>query len=311
MSLFGRNDPPPRQHGLGRPMPSRFPYADRPQPAPSVGPSQGVVTRANRVIVFGPTGAIVGVFVYQPGTTPALGNGPIDWMTASTVDPFGNVLPTPGTGTQGASGSGLGWAALSGGSLYLNVSGGTLNLAGQLAAPASGEVQLTGSLQALGDQAATMILLSKNFAGTPIPVIEIGSPLVNCGLTVMGPVNSTLGTPSDPSTITTDTWHQVTVFLNNWTSPNGFYYKLTTNNSLMFAGQLANTAGTAGNSQAFTLTAPYLTANRVEFGIATEAAAPNVSHSIQFDTAGHFQVNTAAGANDHISVSWECPLDVP
>lgn len=45
-----------------------------------------------RVIIV--TGAGDGVFVYAPGTTPALGNPPIAWMGGGLVDPFGNVLPS-------------------------------------------------------------------------------------------------------------------------------------------------------------------------------------------------------------------------
>ena len=54
------------------------------------------VVRAREVIVSGPTGAVVGVFVYAAGTTPGLGNEPVGSMTNQTSDPFGN--PTePGT----------------------------------------------------------------------------------------------------------------------------------------------------------------------------------------------------------------------
>lgn len=45
------------------------------------------------VIVYGPTGTPSGVFVYQPGTTPALGNPPVIAATSSTTDLFGNPLP--------------------------------------------------------------------------------------------------------------------------------------------------------------------------------------------------------------------------
>lgn len=85
--------------GLGKPDPSRFPYAGRPQPAPGVAPSPGIVVRARQVIVFGPSGTPIGFFLYRAGTTPALGNPPVAWITQSNADPFGNVLPTaPGSG---------------------------------------------------------------------------------------------------------------------------------------------------------------------------------------------------------------------
>lgn len=90
--------------GLGAGTPSRFPYEDRPQPAPGLGPSQGQNVRARVVIVTGPTGSVSGVFVYSPGTIPALGNPPIASMTAGTKDPFGNTV-IPQITAYGAGGS--------------------------------------------------------------------------------------------------------------------------------------------------------------------------------------------------------------
>jgi hypothetical protein len=57
------------------------------------GPApQNVVIVGRTVIVFGPVGSVVGVFVYQAGTTPGAGNPPILSMTANTSDPFGNPV---------------------------------------------------------------------------------------------------------------------------------------------------------------------------------------------------------------------------
>jgi hypothetical protein len=73
--------------------------------APAVGVQPGVsrsVVIANAVIVFGPSGAVVGVFVYAAGTTPGLGNPPIFWATNQTADPYGNaVTPTAGVAGTG------------------------------------------------------------------------------------------------------------------------------------------------------------------------------------------------------------------
>ena len=64
--------------------------------------SASQIIRARQVIVSGPGG---GVYVYQAGTVPALGNPPIFWA-GSSPDPFGNVLPATagvaGTGTFAA-----------------------------------------------------------------------------------------------------------------------------------------------------------------------------------------------------------------
>lgn len=64
-------------------------------PGVQPGVSSAIVI-ANYVIVFGPTGTPTGVFVYQPGTKPALGNPPVAWMTAASKDPYGNTLPATG-----------------------------------------------------------------------------------------------------------------------------------------------------------------------------------------------------------------------
>ena len=51
------------------------------------------------IVLSGPSGVVVGVFAYAPGTTPAFGNSPIDWLTESSTDPFGNPV-TPGVGAS-------------------------------------------------------------------------------------------------------------------------------------------------------------------------------------------------------------------
>jgi hypothetical protein len=61
--------------------------------------SNAQILRARLVIV---SGAGDGVFVYAPGTAPALGNPPIAWMGGGLVDPYGNILPS----TTGVAASG-------------------------------------------------------------------------------------------------------------------------------------------------------------------------------------------------------------
>jgi hypothetical protein len=53
---------------------------------------------AQFVIVSGNNG---GVFIYQSGTTPGLGNPPISWESSGLIDPFGNILPSV-AGVQGS-----------------------------------------------------------------------------------------------------------------------------------------------------------------------------------------------------------------
>jgi hypothetical protein len=70
-------------------------------PVPGVTPGQSsAITFADKIVVFGPGN---GVFIYQQGTVPGLGNPPIAWMSSGLVDPFGNVLPS----TTGVAGSGV------------------------------------------------------------------------------------------------------------------------------------------------------------------------------------------------------------
>lgn len=70
---------------------------------PDVSAGSVNIFRGRLVIVFGPTGTVSGIFVYQQGTTPGPGNTPIVSITNSTTDPYGNpVQPTiqiTGTGT--------------------------------------------------------------------------------------------------------------------------------------------------------------------------------------------------------------------
>lgn len=59
---------------------------------PGVQPGVSAVQLANVVLVFGPSGSAVGVFVYAAGTTPGLGNPPVISITEASADPFGNAV---------------------------------------------------------------------------------------------------------------------------------------------------------------------------------------------------------------------------
>lgn len=81
-------------------LPRRRPDQHIPVGWPGMLPAPTTVVIGRTVLVFGPTGSPVGVFIYTPGTTPGAGNPPTDWMSEATADPYGNVLASPGTGTQ-------------------------------------------------------------------------------------------------------------------------------------------------------------------------------------------------------------------
>lgn len=93
-----------------------------------------------------------------------------------------------------------------------------------------------------------------------------GTNLVTLNKTGMGllvPVTANSGTPGSPTNITSDTWHQATVFNNGWTAQGaGFWYRLTNSKELEIIGDLAG--GPAGNSSIITFTGAYV---------------PNLSHN--------------------------------
>jgi hypothetical protein len=106
--------------------------------ATPIGVQAGVsnsIDFARAVVIFGPTGSVLGVYVYAPGTTPAPGNPPIMSMGNSSVDLYGNAIH-PGISSQIPGGN---WVSLfqgqiefQGGSAISGTSGG--NLAFQTAA---------------------------------------------------------------------------------------------------------------------------------------------------------------------------------
>lgn len=59
---------------------------------PGVAAGSSLIIRGRLVIVSGPAGAVVGMFVYAPGTTPGAGNPPVISITESATDPFGNAV---------------------------------------------------------------------------------------------------------------------------------------------------------------------------------------------------------------------------
>jgi hypothetical protein len=119
------------------------------------------------VVVYGPTGAVTGVFVYAPGTTPKLGNPPVAWMTESAKDPYGNAVPDPVIGTQDATGN----ARLNGSAvLVTDTSGGPGAVPGGMSQTPAGVLNLTSGAQALvGDAQATLFVFSKNAGGLGAP----------------------------------------------------------------------------------------------------------------------------------------------
>lgn len=216
--------------GLRRPV-----NAPRGTPVP-VGVQPGVsngVEFARQVIVFGPAGTPVGVFVYAPGTTPGAGNSPVASLTGGTRDPYGNTV-APQLSTQNLLGS-------------VNLNGNTATFTaasnpgggGTIVQIENGLLELSsGTAAASGDTAATLGLISAdaNFEG--FPILVAGGPVIA----------QVSGGP--------ETWHNVT-------PPTGFTgtlrYRMMPDGTVMVQVQLAVAATVAAGALVFgTLTAPYV-----------------------------------------------------
>jgi len=182
--------------GLGGQTPQRPDQAYAGQQGQAVAPGSPNVVRARLVIVFGPTGAVNGVFIYQPGTAPGAGNGPVLSGTEAVKDPFGNTTQ-PGWVSYASPGSGS-WAALINSMLQLMVAGAfapaevNSNVAGQLildsgaatGADSQAAVQVNSSaasglgvrlVQLVSDQVQLNVSASQNI---PVPAVA-GFPLPN------------------------------------------------------------------------------------------------------------------------------------
>lgn len=239
--------------GLGRTTPSRFPYADRPQ-SPGAGPGQSNILRARLVLVTGPSGTISGVFVYRPGTTPGPGNPPASWLTNSPTDPYGNAIPAPGPGSQSPTGA---WAALNNGTLQLSVAGVASTLSGVLSETAAGNLSIGSGLVSVGDGQANLALMSTLASGGTGPVTQVAA----------GAFQSTLGTPSNPTKVTTDVRNLATL-KNGWTGT--LYYWQNPDFTISVAGSINPAAMTS----TICATIPYTPPVAFDFGVAAHTSTP-------------------------------------
>lgn len=128
---------------------------------PGVQPGTTGVDFARVVIVFGPSGAVNGVFIYQAGTKPAAGNGPVLSGTLSAKDFYGNTTQqgwvsyaSPGSGT---------YAALINATLFLKIAG--MFTPGGVSMGPAGQIGLTSGETTSGDSPAGVFALSKNANG--------------------------------------------------------------------------------------------------------------------------------------------------
>ena len=123
--------------------------------------TQAGITFARAVVVFGPSGAVNGIFVYQPGTKPAAGNGPVLSGTESSKDLYGNAVQGGWT-AYSAPGS-ASWASLLSAALQLNSAGSVTP--GMVLAGAAGGVTIDSGSTGAADNQAAVIAQSKNASG--------------------------------------------------------------------------------------------------------------------------------------------------
>lgn len=145
--------------GLVRPL--NAPPAQHVQPGVQPGVSPGTFI-GRLVLVFGPTGAISGIFVYGVGTTPGPGNIPIFWITqiGVTTDPFGNTLPRSGMGGR----SSTGFTVINNGQLAFGVNtAGSFD--GTVFESQAGKLVITSGKLASGGQVAGISVESSDTVG--------------------------------------------------------------------------------------------------------------------------------------------------
>lgn len=239
--------------GLGAGTPTRFPYPDRPQPQPGIGPSQGQVVRARQVIVSGPAG---GVFVYSPA--PGAGNLIASISANPGTDPYGNRFLAGVASYQGTAAS-----AVQGGvvSLYSLVGGVWLPYAALTADGTLATFQPSG-----GAGSANGTQLLSNGGAVALAVTPAGAAVTG------GPFTSVAGTSGSPTVIETDTWNALTL-QNGWAASGGnVRYRLMPDNTVWVLGQL-NPAALTSTTFA-TMVAPYIPSVGGDFAVAAHTATP-------------------------------------
>jgi hypothetical protein len=142
--------------GAGGQTPPRPDQQYQAQPPVPVAPGgQPSTVRAQLIIVSGPSGKINGIFIYEPGTTPGAGNGPVLSGTEAATDPYGNTVD-PGWAAYGPGGA---LAQLLEGLLSLSIAG--------MSAPATIELldaahlSVSSGLQSAADSAAAVFVGSR------------------------------------------------------------------------------------------------------------------------------------------------------
>ena len=150
MTGLGGTPPPPMNAPRGQATPPGV------QPGVSAG-----IDFARVVVVFGPTGAVNGVFIYQAGTTPKTGNGPLLSGTLAADDLYKNPVQQ-GWVSYAAPDSNT-YAALLNAHLALNIAG--MSSPGLVLMDFAGQIAMLSGDTAAGDSPAAVTATSKNANG--------------------------------------------------------------------------------------------------------------------------------------------------
>ena len=279
---------PLTQRGDGLVKPMNAPPAQVNPPGVQPGALPAVLI-AREVIIIGPAGTPVGVFVYQPGVTPKPGGGtvPTDWVTQATKDPFGTTIPATGVGDRNPS-SGA-YAALHGGSLQLWPGSG--NATGSWAATA-GTITGVSPKETAGDATSSIALESAAAAGLASgnPAVVVPSTLfLN---TVPGMGQWTAQQPGS-SPAAAEVPHPMSL-LNNWAATGGFagaHYQLLSQSSTVWVVAVLD-ATSANAATFFTLPPGYVPTKAAGAPVGATGGVPAGSApDVRWDTSGNLTIN--------------------
>jgi hypothetical protein len=236
-----------------------------------------------------------GVFVYSG--VPGPGNLPIDWVSGTNVDPYGNVLPTAGIANR----AGVLIASLfAGAARFFDTDFPPNN-------PAL--IQIAGA-----GAAFQQIQITSGNVSTDLPTsIFLGSGNPGQVQVTGGPLTSTAGTAANPTLITTDTWNNMTL-LNSWTLGSGGYarYMMGNNGNVYVEGDNVIPGTTTGGTNVWTIPAAYIPGGqtqRVLMYVEVSTGAP-VTDTPRFDatTGGQFQCFNVPGTTTRVGFNGQYSL---
>ena len=276
------------------------------------------------VIVAG--GGIAGMYVYDPTAGP--GNL-IASLTDSTVDPFGNTTEKGVTAYPVVSGdkyavnlnqlSGIGTPGLSIQDLANppNQAAGTFGLAD---GTANAVALLYSGRIAGGDVQSEVVASSQTMSGITNGLVHVLSGQVQLGigpsLTVndnTGAVTATSAAAANPTLITTDTWHNMTL-LNSWSLGGGGYarYMMGNNGNIYVQGDNVIPGTVTGGTNVWTIPAGYVPGvqiQRVLMYVEVSTGAP-ITDTPRFDatTGGQFQCFNVPGSTTRVGFNGQFSL---